>query len=56
MTPTHDHATLFRAPAAAEPTSRPQPAADGDDGAMRRLRDPFAVEAVQAPAKPLHTA
>ncbi len=52
MTPNHDHATLFQAPPA-PPAGRaaagqPQAALDDNDAAMRRLRDPFAVEAAPA--------
>jgi hypothetical protein len=50
MTPNHDHATLFVAPAAspagkAGGNSRDMspPAVDGSADAMRRLRHPFAV-------------
>jgi hypothetical protein len=49
MTPNHDHDTLFVAsPLAAEPVDRPLPAAD-DAETMRRLRDPFAIPAAEAP-------
>jgi len=46
MTPNHDHATLFLAPATrptVETAVRPDSAVDNGAAAMRRLRDPFAV-------------
>ncbi|GIF50745.1 hypothetical protein DFJ67_1845 [Asanoa ferruginea] len=47
MTPNHDHATLFVAPADAPEVdaaaSTPGPAADDGAEAMLQLRDPFAV-------------
>ena len=52
MTPNHDHATLFQAPPAAPAVraaaAEPQAALDDSDAAMRRLRDPFTVEAAPA--------
>ncbi|MEV4624500.1 hypothetical protein AB0J74_38055 [Asanoa sp. NPDC049573] len=52
MTPNHDHATLFVAPADAPEAdaaaSTPGPAADDGVEAMRQLRDPFAVQPAPA--------
>lgn len=48
MTPSHDHATLFQAPAAhrdTEAADRSQPVADHRAEAMRALCHPFAVPA-----------
>lgn len=53
MTPNHDHATLFLAPAvppAAETAGRPESTVDSGAAAMRRLRNPFAVQANRATA------
>ncbi|HWG98176.1 MAG TPA: hypothetical protein VNV66_02385 [Pilimelia sp.] len=50
MTPNHEHATLFVAPAASpagkageEGLAVSQPPVDGSAEAMRQLRNPFAV-------------
>lgn len=49
MTPDHDHALLFVAPAdlaEGDAPSTPGPAADDGAEAMRQLRDPFALQPV----------
>ena len=61
MTPNHDHATLFLAPpspSAVETAGKPESAIDSSATAMRRLRDPFAVQPAQGtcPAEARRTA
>jgi hypothetical protein len=50
MSPKHDHSTLFLAPAT-QPTAetgRPDTTVDNGAAAMRRLRNPFAVQTTLA--------
>jgi hypothetical protein len=53
MSPKHDHSTLFLAPATqplGETAGRPDSTVDNGAAAMRRLRNPFAVETTLANA------